>query len=286
MNVAILQQSVEYTGSIDAICKQAIAHADEAIEHAEKADLFILPELFTTGGFRPLFSLLNDNTNRSSFADKVHQLNNDGLCWMKAKSHDTVAAVCGSMICEENGSFFNRLYFVKPDGEITTYDKRHLFHGAGEEKVFTGGKNRSVVTYLGFRFLLQICYDLRFPAFSRYHNDYDAIIYVANWPASRQEAWKTLLCARAIENQSYVLGANCVGNDGQSNYGGTSCIFDAYGHNVAIGSSSNEEVITASLELEEVQAFRKKFPVYADADDFVIIDTAKQTNKDICYTTT
>ncbi len=282
MNIAILQLNIEQAGSIDEICRHSIANADAAIKKAGNMDLFILPELFSTGGFLPLSKLSEQFPNRTEMLKLVNGIKDMALHWMKAKSKSTGAAICGSMICEENDKFFNRLYFVEPDGLISTYDKRHLFRGAGEEKIFSLGKKRMVVRFRGMRFLLQICYDLRFPAFSRCRNDYDAIIYVANWPECRKEAWTTLLRARAIENQSFVMGCNCAGHDGVSNYGGASCVFDACGHALSTGSGSKADIIKASIDVSQVASFRKKFPVHTDADAFVIIDTDIQSDQDIC----
>ena len=160
--------------------------------------------------------------------------------------------------------------FVCPDQEPVWYDKRHLFAYGGEDKHFTAGTRRVVVTYGGIRFLLQVCYDLRFPVFSRNRGDYDAILYVANWPESRIRVWETLLSARAIENQCYIVGVNRVGRDPNCTYCGGSAIIDPYGHFLAQCQRNIADTTTATIDLEALMAFRKKFPVLADADPFTI----------------
>lgn len=152
------------------------------------------------------------------------------------------------------------------------YDKRHLFGYGGEGKSFSAGNKRQVVEWQGVRFLLQVCYDLRFPVFSRNSakEPYDAIIYVASWPVPRIEAWRTLLKARALENQCYVIGVNRVGTDPNCNYNGYSAIINPYGRALGECVSDNEETAVATLDMAELQTFRKKFPVLDDADDFTI----------------
>ena len=273
MNVSILQLELEETGTIETLCQSTIVKAELAMERAGHADLFILPELFTTGGFLPLTTWhknCTEGNDMQAFSKSVANVNKAGLQWMKEKSHATGAAICGSMVCQEGEAYYNRLYFVEPDGKTTTYDKHHLFRGAGEEKLFTAGSQRVIVTFCGMRILLQVCYDLRFPVFSRNRNDYDAIIYVANWPAGRLNAWETLLCARAIENQCYVMGANCCGSDSMTTYAGCSIIYDPYGHCLAKGSGTEADCVGSTLKTDLTEAFRKKFPAQADADEFTL----------------
>jgi predicted amidohydrolase len=167
-----------------------------------------------------------------------------------------------------NGRYYNRLYFVKPDGSYTQYDKRHLFSYAGEDKTYTAGNKRVIVEYSGFRILLQVCYDLRFPVFSRNVDGYDMIIYAANWPASRIHAWNTLIRARAVENACYVAAVNRVGEDPACKYGGSTAMIDFKGHAVAEASENKEEIVVAELDKDALLRFRKKFPVLHDADRF------------------
>ncbi len=163
-----------------------------------KTDLIVLPEMFTTG-----FSM-----NPKALYDMP---DGETLNWLKQQAKHTNAAVIGSVIIKEEGEFYNRLFFVKPDGTSYTYDKKHLFTLAGEHKHYKPGNNRLIVDYKGWRICPLICYDLRFPVWARYKGDYDCLIYVANWPERRIHAWDTLLKARAIENQVYVAGLNRIG---------------------------------------------------------------------------
>ena len=182
------------------------------------------------------------------------------------------AAIAGSVATEENGKFFNRFYFVEPDGNVSHYDKRHLFTYSGEDKRYTRGGKRAIVEFRGVKFMLQICYDLRFPVFSRNKGDYDAMIYVASWPSSRVEVWKTLLKARAIENQSFVIGVNRVGKDSKCEYQGGSAIISPYGQTIAAIADFQEDAAITELNMNELEAFRKKFPVLGDGDEFKIKD--------------
>lgn len=221
---------------------------------SETADLFLFPEMFSTG-----FCM-----DASEIADQ----NSETLKWMQKMAQIKSAAICGSVSVEENGQYFNRMYFVFPDGQFDYYDKRHLFSYSGEEKIYASGRDRKIVTYKGFRILLQVCYDLRFPVFSRNQDDYDLILYVANWPESRIDAWNTLLKARAIENQSFVFGLNRIGEDGNNlNYPESSYCFDAEGKVI---SEVSDYIVSANLKIENLHQFRQRFPFLKDGDDFEI----------------
>lgn len=226
-----------------------------AIEQVPDGDLYVLPEMFTTG-------FVMEPEEMAEEADGLT------LQWMRQTAEDTGAALCGSVAVKEQGGFYNRLYFVKPDGSAVSYDKHHLFTYGGETKCYQAGNKRVIVEWQGVRFLLQICYDLRFPVFSRNRGDYDAILYVANWPLSRKNVWQTLLRARAIENQCFVVGVNRTGSDAACPYCGLSAIVDAYGHTLAEAGETSSEVIAATLDMERLQHFRHKFPVLRDADAF------------------
>ena len=224
------------------------------------SDLYVLPEMWSTGFITdPTFAAEEENQSAA-------------LAWMKEMSHRVDAAIAGSVaIHAEDGSCRNRLYFVKPDGEVAHYDKRHLFTYAGEQRHYTAGRERVIVAWRGVRFLLQVCYDLRFPCFARNRGDYDCALYVASWPASRMAPWHVLLRARAIENQCYVLGVNRIGNDASCAYcGGTACI-DAYGNPLAACADHEASAITVALDMSALEAFRKKFPVLGDADNASVI---------------
>lgn len=223
-------------------------------------DLIVLPEMFSTG-----FAI-----NPQGVAEREGGAT---LQWMERTARQHQCAVAGSVAVDTGQDYFNRFYFVGPQGAISIYDKRHLFAFGGEDKHFRAGCGRTVVEYGGVRFLLQVCYDLRFPVFSRNQGDYDAILYVANWPVARIEVWKTLLRARAIENQCYVVGVNRIGTDPYCEYPGCSMMVDAYGRIVAQCADNKEGTATAELRLEALRNFRQKFPVLKDADLFKLLYT-------------
>ncbi len=217
-----------------------------------EADLFLVPEMFTTGFYM----------KPKEVADETEL----ALNWMKNFAESKKAAIGGSVSVKENGKFYNRFYFVKPDGSHFQYDKRHLFSYTGEDQVYTPGRERVIVEYKGFRFLLQVCFDARFPVFSRNKKDYDVILNVANWPESRVVAWETLTRARAIENQVYVFALNRTGEDGNElNYQESSHCYFADGTDV---STKKGDLIFAELDIQKLEKFRQEFPFLNDADDF------------------
>ncbi len=233
-------------------------HFDKIISTIKNTDVIILPEMFTTG-----FTM---NT-----ANVYEEMKGISVEWLKQKAKEKNACVTGSLIIKENNSYYNRMIWAEPNGKITHYDKRHLFRMAEEHQSFSGGKERVIVNYKGWRILLQVCYDLRFPVFSRNKNDYDIAIYVANWPMARNSAWKTLLQARAIENLSYVVGVNRIGEDGKSiPYSGDSAIIDFKGNYLQQAKAQEEAVISTQLSHQELVEFREKFPAHLDADKFKI----------------
>lgn len=235
-------------------------HLAEKIDTlSEDTDIIILPETFTTG-----FSM---NPRLLSETMEGRSVN-----WMKQQSAKIGSAICGSLIIKENDHFFNRFVFAKPNGEIIHYDKRHLFSMGGEKKAFTPGTDRIVFNYLGWRVGLYVCYDLRFPVWSRNCNDTDLMLFTANWPMSRSIVWNTLLKARAIENQVYVAGVNRIGSDGNGiKYIGESQVINPYGKEILEPLNQKEGLFTCSLSLRELNEFRQKFPVGDDADLFEII---------------
>lgn len=220
-----------------------------------QTDLVILPEMFSTG-----FSMA---------AEKLaEEFNGNTIKWMSVISSEGNFAVCGSFIVKENGSYYNRFAFVSPFSSAIFYDKRHLFSMGGEDKVYKAGKERLVFEYMGFRIAPYICYDLRFPVWSRNKDEYDLAVYVANWPDARISVWDVLLRARAIENQCYVAGCNRTGIDGKGlNYPGKSVIINPRGQAVA-EASDGTKIITAEISSDEVSDFRRKFNALRDADDF------------------
>lgn len=221
-------------------------------------DLVILPEMFTTG-----FTMKPDGLAESMDGRAVHRL----LEWSALLNAD----ITGSIIYGENGRYFNRLVWVKPDGRILTYDKRHLFRMAGEEKIYSDGQSILTVELAGWKIRPFICYDLRFPVWTRnLRLEYDIAVFVANWPASRSYHWKSLLVARAIENQCYVVAVNRTGTDGNGNYySGDSSIVD-YSGNVVFTRADAPCVKTFELSYGELVAYRESFPAWKDADMFTL----------------
>ena len=231
------------------------------MKDAGQCDLYVLPEMFSTGFC----------TNDKSMAEP---LNADGTCasldWMIKCSNELDAAIVGSVALSTREGCKNRLYFVRPDGSFEYYDKRHLFSYGGEDGLFSAGKERVIVEYNGWRFLLAVCYDLRFPKRLRNGLDtngkpeYDAMLIVASWPEKRRYAWDILIRARAIENQAYVVAVNRVGDDPSCHYSGGSAIIDFAGNTIT--SSDKESVLQGELDKEELNAFREHFPFLMDAD--------------------
>ena len=188
--------------------------------------------------------------------------------WMRRTADERGCAIAGSIAVEEKGRYYNRFFFVKPSGQTEWYDKRHLFTYGGEHHTYTPGSQRTVVEWRGMRFLLQVCYDLRFPVWSRNRGDYDVALYVASWPTPRVEAWKALLRARAIENQCYVVAVNRVGEDPSCQYCGGSAVIDPYGKTLAACEDGCACEAEAVIDIDVLEDFRKKFPVLGDADAF------------------
>lgn len=303
MRVVLLQRSLAW-GDPEA----NLSHLDQALDNNPGADLYVLPEMFTTG-----FATLPDAN--------VEEEPSKGLAWMKAAANRTGAAIAGSIALRTAEGCRNRFYFVKPeipgqagddgmtgcnkkagedgkvgsdgaagdegkignegatqedgkvgndgaDGSVTIYDKRHLFTYGGEQERFSAGHERVITEWRGWRFLLTVCYDLRFPIWLRNRDDYDAIICVANWPDKRRYHWDTLLRARAIENQCYVLGVNRVGEDPVCVYDGGTILLDPYGNPVASCPDSTQCECSGELDMKMIQDYRAKFPVLEDADIF------------------
>ena len=224
----------------------------------EGADLIVLPEMFATG-----FTM--------DPAPVAETMDGPTVQWMQRMAAQQNAAVTGSLAIAEGGRYYNRLLFVFPDGAIKTYDKRHLFSLAGEDKAYTAGTARLIVDFRGWKICPLVCYDLRFPVFSRNTEAYDLLLYVANWPAPRIAAWDALLPARAIENMCYVAGLNRVGEDvnGHS-YPGHSQVLDCFG-NTVLASAKEEGVFIADIHQETLYEARKKFGFLNDRDNFSLL---------------
>ena len=224
-----------------------------------RTDLAILPETFTTG-----FSM--------DVARLADPMEGKTIATVKAWASKYGMAVMGSFLCQEGDRYFNRAFFITPEGEVTTYDKHHLFRMADEHKSFTPGEKLTIVEYKGWKICMQVCYDLRFPVWTRnVNNAYDLLIYVANWPEVRKKAWKVLLHARAIENMAYVCGVNRVGVDGKGlTYRGDSMVIDPKGKKIATAGKREEITRTCVIKKSELEAFREKFPAWKDADSFTL----------------
>lgn len=252
MRITILQTDIKWG---DASVNQN--NAEELLGVAPKSDLYVLPEMWTTG-----FTM-----SPEAYSEKAGwSLQYGTIAWMIENAKQLDAAICGSVAIEgEDGRYYNRLCFASPDGTVVFYDKRHLFSIGGENRQYTSGSHRVVASFRGVRFLLQICYDLRFPVWSRNNDDYDVAIYVANWPEGRQNVWDVLLRARAIENQCYVVGANRVGQDKSCRYKGGSAIISPRG-DVIEDDNFPSNIISADIDIEGLKHFRRTFPVLADRD--------------------
>jgi len=231
---------------------------DAIISEASSAfDLFILPEMFSTG-----FTMAPEKFSRPDL-DVIPD-------WMKKLSEKTNSAIAGSSVALGDEGYFNRFYLAHHAGQIDHYDKHHLFRMGEEQKHYQAGDERKIFVFNDWRICPQVCYDLRFPVWSRNCEDYDLLIYVANWPAVRHDAWETLLKARAIENQCYVAGVNRTGSDPRMGYNGGSVVYSAKGEVISHSYQDHSSILTASADLHTLQAFREKFPAWMDRDPFVL----------------
>ena len=254
MKVAVVQTHIIWENAVE-----NRSHLSQIINGSlEEIDLIVLPEMFSTG-----FTMHPKKVSET--------MQGDTILWLQHLAQAKNCAITGSLVIEEQGKFYNRLVFVFPDGTLKHYDKRHLFSLAGEHKEFSAGKNRLIVEYKGWRICPLICYDLRFPVFSRNSEEYDLLIYVANWPEVRSDAWNSLLKARAIENMTYTIGVNRIGQDENKNkYFGDSQIIDCMG-NYVVEPYQSDSMIIAELDQKKQDRSRKKFGFLNDADGFKLI---------------
>lgn len=254
LNVAIVQSKLFWEHP-----KANRKHFSNMIsEISDEVELIVLPEMFATG-----FSMTPEKCAESMEGETVN--------WMRLISEEKNSAVCGSLMISEGGKFYNRFIFVTADGTISTYNKRHLFTLAGEHETYEQGKENVLIEYNGWRIRPQICYDLRFPVFIRNTDEYDLLIFVANWPETRVNAWDTLLKARALENLSYVIGVNRVGEDGNNlKYNGHSAIYDPLGNEICYPIENEEKVVEMTLNKLDVTKTRKQLNFLNDRDNFKI----------------
>jgi len=241
--------------------EQNIEHFNKQIlEISEPTDVIVLPEMFSTA-----FSM------NTAFAE---EMNGKSMQWMAQIAKQKNVAICGSIMTAENDKFYNRFVWMNVDGTFECYDKRHCFRMANENDYFTGGNHKIIINYKGFKICPMVCYDLRFPVWSRNrlvdnNYEYDVLLYVANWPQRREYAWQQLLIARAIENVSFVVGVNRVGSDGHGfDYSGLSVALDMLGQPINTPVSSKKSIQTIALNKLELENFRIQFPALLDADSF------------------
>lgn len=254
MKTTIIQLNIEWGSPLE-----NIRRVERLMAEAPDSDLYVLPEMWSTG-----------------FATEPHDIAENeedsvSLQWMRATARRQGCAISGSLAIklQESNTYVNRHYFIDGrSGSETCYDKHHLFRYGGEDRYYQSGDAHSIVSYCGFRILLLTCYDLRFPVWSRFSDNlqYDAIIAVANWPESRQNAWQILTRARAMENQAYLVGCNRVGDDQYSHYRGQSAIISPIGRTLARCQPNKEQTVTFTLDLETVRHQRSKFRVLDDRD--------------------
>ncbi len=252
MKISLVQSSIEWLNP----AANRVA-AEQWTERAEGSALTLFAEMFSTG--------FCGNPKESSVESERT------IEWLVEMAQKYQMAVGGSIAVESGGSYYNRFYIADKDGGLTHYDKRHLFTFAGEHHRYTAGEERVVVTVEGVRILLQICYDLRFPVFSRNRGDYDMIAYVAAWPAARRTAWDALLRARAIENLCYVGAVNLVGSDPNCSYSGGTAAIDFMGNILEAVEDNQKGIATLDIDLQALREFRERFPALDDRDDFEII---------------
>ncbi|HYG14235.1 MAG TPA: amidohydrolase [Bacteroidia bacterium] len=253
MTVSVVQTDLHWE-NVDA----NLVHFTELLETASPADLYVLPEMFTTG-----FSMAPERLAGESFSK--------GLTWMQKMAAGKNAALTGSLMAEDDGRFYNRLVFARPDGSAEFYDKKHMFSLGNEQLHYTAGAKKLIVEYNGWKICPMVCYDLRFPVWSRNTEDYDLLLYVANWPQKRAHHWRGLLVARAIENQCYVAGCNRAGTDGNNlEYSGSSMLVDFSGA-ILDEHVNSPAIFSATLSKEGLDTYRKSFPFLSDKDNFRLI---------------
>lgn len=255
MKIALVQMNLAWCDA-----DKNLNQAENMIKTNSGADVYVLPEMFTTG-----FCMEPQRV--------AEPMDGPTLAWMRRVAAEANAAIVGSVATiAPEGGYKNRMYFVEPEGRVTYYDKRHLFSYSGEDKHYEAGSERVIVEYRGVRFFLQVCYDLRFPVFGRNCDDYDVAIYVANWPDKRRMAWDILLRARAIENQAVVIGVNRVGTDPMCNYDGGTAAIDFFGYVAVTCDDNAEQVVSYEVKMDELRHYREKFPSLADSDDFRLVE--------------
>ncbi|MGV8812862.1 MAG: amidohydrolase [Gelidibacter sp.] len=255
LNIALIQTELTWENP-----EQNRAHISKKIDDIfDPVDVIVLPEMFTSG-----FTMMPQNV--------AETMNGETIAWMKTVAAQKQAAITGSLVIIEDDNYYNRMVFVHPNGKTEHYDKRHTFTLAGEDKVYTAGSKKIMIDYKGWKICPLVCYDLRFPVWSRNSENYDVLIYVASWPAIRMVAWDTLLKARAIENMSYCVGVNRVGKDANNHeYSGHSAVYDVLGNRIDTIPFDKEAVEIVTLKKQDIELNRSKFNFLADQDQFSIM---------------
>lgn len=256
LNITIIQSDLFWEDK-----EKNLQNFESKISKLEKTDIIILPEMFNTA-----FSMKPD-----LFAETM---NGETIKWMEKIANQKDSVLIGSLMIAENGNNFNRMIWMNSDGTYEFYDKRHLFRMGNEQEHFSAGNENIIIDFKGWKFKLMVCYDLRFPVWAKNNYtdgkyDFDCLIYVANWPAARSHHWKCLLQARAIENQSYVIGVNRVGQDGKgTKHSGDSMVFDPKGETLVEFEQNQEEISSTNLKFSEIETLRNNFKVGLDWDKF------------------
>ena len=254
LNITLIQSNL-FWEDVDA----NLSHFDNLLSDVKETDIILLPEMFNTA-----FCLESNHL--------AETMDGKTISWMKAIAKQKNCAITGTLMVKENGKVYNRLVWVLKNGEIYTYDKHHLFSLLKEERHIAKGAGRLIVEVDGWKICPLICYDLRFPVFSRNNVDYDILIYLANWPVKRIDAWDTLLKARAIENQAYTIGVNRVGEDGNGiPFNGHSKVFDAFGKELLSATENKEEVLQIEISLDDLKLKRRQMNFLQDRDDFTLL---------------
>tara|TARA_B100000214_G_scaffold123275_1_gene87373 strand:+ start:1890 stop:2708 length:819 start_codon:yes stop_codon:yes gene_type:complete len=252
LTIHVLQASIYWKNKV-----KNLQSFEKLITSITETDIILLPEMFNTA-FCP---------NSNFLAEKM---NGETINWMKKISVEKQCAIAGSLMIKENNKIFNRLVWISKNGKTSIYDKRHLFSLVKENKFLSKGDKRIIIEEQGWKICPLICYDLRFPVFSRNNVDYDVLIYLANWPVKRIEAWNTLLKARSIENQCFTIGVNRVGKDGNEiDFNGQSKVFDAFG-NELISARDKEEVLRIEISIGDIKLKRRQMNFLQDRDDFIL----------------
>ena len=254
LNISLIQSTI-YWKDVD----KNLAYFKRLISNIEKTDIILLPEMFNTA-FCP------DN---NSLAESMH---GKTVNWMKDISKKKKCSIAGTLMIKEQEKVYNRLVWSSKSGKIYTYDKYHLFSLTKEGRYLAKGSNRLIIEEEGWRICPLICYDLRFPVFSRNNVDYDLLIYLANWPIKRIEAWDTLLKARSIENQCYTVGVNRIGKDGNRiPFNGHTKVIDAFGKELLSASENKEEILQIEINLDDLKLKRRQMDFLQDRDDFTLL---------------